>query len=462
MSLRLRLGLGIALVVALSLGVLGFAVVTSTRSSLLSIAHRQLEQSLSNRVRSSPPPRGTGRSATDPRVLATAHIVIGPDGSVVVAEPAGPPTDPRPLPDLTPTDIAALRNGRTVTANAVDGSLPYLVLGQTVPASGVLEIEALPVAEIDATISTLTNRFASGALITLLLAVVAVLILLIRGLRPLDHVIVTADAVAAGEREQRIVADRGPTEIRHLSAALDRMLQQQQSALTAKESSEALLRRFVADASHELQTPSTSVLGWAELQRKGALDAAGQQTAVARIEAESRRMARLVDELLLLARLDERRPFETHPVDLATIAREAVGDATAAGGDDHPIDLVAPAPVVVAGDAARLRQVFDNLLRNVRVHTPAGTRARVVVSSAGAHATVAVEDDGPGLDDEQLEHVFDRFWRGDTSRTRATGGSGLGLAIVSALIDAHHGAIGVAPRSGGGTVFTVSLPLTPG
>lgn len=454
MSLRLRLAVGIAVVVAASFSLLGFAVVTSTRADMQAQIQHLLEQSLTNRVNSRPHPPG---AAADPRVLATAHLAFAADGTAIAAEAAGPPSDPTPLPALSDSNVAALRAGRTLTVDAVDHSLRYLVKGATT-ADGRLEVEAAPLEDTDATISTLIRRFLLGTLITLLLATVAVVLVLRHGLRPLRKVVDTADAVAAGEREQRIPTDEGPSEIRHLSGALDRMLQQQRASLIEREDSEARLRRFISDASHELQTPITSVLGWTQLQRRGALDADGEAAAMARIESEAKRMSVLVEDLLLLARLDEHRPLQTLPTDLSAVAHDAVTDARAVE-PGRPIALAAPTPVMVRGDAARLRQVVDNLLRNVRVHTPAGTPATVAVTVVDGSARLSVTDSGPGIDPQHLGHVFDRFWRRDHSRTRATGGAGLGLAIVAALVEAHGGTVTADNTPTGGARFTVVLPL---
>jgi two-component system, OmpR family, sensor kinase len=227
--------------------------------------------------------------------------------------------------------------------------------------------------------------------------------------------------------------------------------------LQRQRASDAHLRRFIADASHELQTPITSVIGWTELLRKGALDAAGQTTATTRIDSEARRMSVLVEDLALLARLDERRSAERREVDLSAVARDAITDARAVDAA-RSVTLDAPHPMVVQGDPNQLRQVIDNLLRNVRVHTPAGTAAHVSIRSKPGHVVVVVDDEGPGIDPEHLAHVFARFWRQDVSRTRSTGGSGLGLAIVSAIVEAHHGSIGATNCPNGGARFTVQLP----
>ncbi len=457
MSLRLRLVIGISVVIAVSLGLLGFAVVKSTRNDLQGATTRQLERSLSNRVNANPRPPIAPGAESDPRGLATAHIAVSGNGDVIISEPAGPPSEPLPLPQLAAADITRLRTGVSLTVGSVDGSLRYLVLASPTT-DGRLEIEGAPLDGIDRTMSALITRFLLGAVIMLLLAAAAVMLVVSQGLRPLRKVIDTADAVAAGERDQRIPTDEGPSEIRHLSGALDRMLQQQRASLIEREESELRLRRFISDASHELQTPITSVLGWTELQRKGALDADGAAMAMARIESESRRMSVLVEDLLLLARLDEHRRLQQVSVDLAAVAHDAVIDAQAVE-PGRSITCDAPAPVMVSGDPARLRQVVDNLLRNVRVHTPTDAPAVVIVQAETTRARLTVDDSGPGIDPQNFAHVFDRFWRRDPSRTRATGGAGLGLAIVAALVDAHHGTVTASQSDTGGARFTVTIPL---
>ena len=461
MSLRLRLMIGISIVIAISLSLLGFAVVKSTRDDLQGATTRQLERSLSNRVNAGPRRPGGPETGTDPRGLATAHLAIDRFGQISIAEPAGPPSDPLPLPELTRAEITKLGRGASVTVASADGTVRYIVLARRSD-DGHLEVEAAPLNGIDNTMSSLITRFLVGALIMLLLAATAVALVVSHGLRPLRKVIETADAVAAGERDQRIPTDEGPSEIRHLSRALDRMLQQQRASLIELEESEIRLRRFISDASHELQTPITSVLGWTELQRKGALDADGAAMAMARIESESRRMSVLVDDLLMLARLDEHRPLQQLSVDLSALALDAVIDARAVE-PQRQITCDAPIPVRVSGDPARLRQVVDNLLRNVRVHTPPDSPALVIVRASETHARLIVDDNGPGIDPQNMVHVFDRFWRRDPSRTRATGGAGLGLAIVAALVEAHDGNVTLSRGESGGARFTVTFPLeTPG
>ena len=218
------------------------------------------------------------------------------------------------------------------------------------------------------------------------------------------------------------------------------------------------MAQLTYESTNAMQPPNSPVLVWAKLQRKGAFEAMESASAMERIEAESRRMAALVEELLLLARLDEHRSLNVVATDLAAVATDAVADARAVEAD-RPLSLEAPLPVVVMGDPDRLRQVVDNLLRNVRVHTPACAPAVVRVFAENGSARVLVEDSGPGIDPEALPHVFDRFWRRDHSRTRATGGAGLGLVIVLALTAAHGGSVTADNRPGGGAVFTLTMPL---
>ncbi len=224
---------------------------------------------------------------------------------------------------------------------------------------------------------------------------------------------------------------------------------------------EQRLRRFVADAAHELRTPLTSLRGYAELYRQGALpDEPAVRGAMGRIESEGARMARLVDDLLLLARLDQSRGLEMSPVDVIPIVREAL-EAFTVVDPDRPVTMSLPGMAMVVADRLRLRQIIDNLLSNVRTHTPAGTSVDVSVTSGSDQVTIAVTDTGPGIAAEDQERLFERFWRADPARTRSRGGTGLGLAIVQSLVEAHDGSITVKSQPGKGSTFTVTLPAAP-
>jgi two-component system OmpR family sensor kinase len=287
-------------------------------------------------------------------------------------------------------------------------------------------------------------------------------------LRPLGRVAETATrvaelplatgAVALAERVPEGDTDPG-TEVGQVGAALNLMLGHVEEALQARQASEQKVRQFVADASHELRTPLSSIRGYSELTRRSGEKLSPDIThALARIESESIRMTGLVEDLLLLARLDEGRELVFSEVDLVPLLADAVGDARAAG-QEHRWKLDTPGhPVIVEGDAARLHQVMANLLANAHRHTPAGTLVSAEIRENDGWASVAVEDDGPGIPESLQPLLFERFARGDGSRSRETGSTGLGLAIVAAVVEAHHGSV-AAESAPGRTRFTVRLPL---
>jgi two-component system OmpR family sensor kinase len=285
------------------------------------------------------------------------------------------------------------------------------------------------------------------------------------GLSPLQEMERTTAAIAGGALTERVPEESPGTELGRLARSFNLMLDHIQDAFRRRDETEAQLRRseerlrqFVADASHELRTPVAAVAAYAELFERGAASRPEDlRRVLSGIRQETARMARLVEDLLLLARLDEGRPLERAPVELVGLAADAV-EAARAVGPAWPVDLEATEPVEVMGDAGRLRQVLDNLLANVRAHTPEGTRATVRVSTDGLWAVVEVADNGPGLTPEQEARVFERFYRADPSRSRANGGAGLGLAIVAALVQAHGGTVGVDAAPGRGATFTVRLP----
>ena len=253
--------------------------------------------------------------------------------------------------------------------------------------------------------------------------------------------------------------DAADTEVGQVARALNTMLGRIESAFAERNATEARLRQFVADASHELRTPLAAVAAYAEMFDRGASvrpdDLARVMTG---IRAETDRMGQLVEDLLLLARLDEGQPLEHRPVEVVALAAKAIETATTVG-PDWPIRLHADQPVEVVGDPARLRQVVDNLLANIRAHTPPGTTALMRVSANANEAVVEVSDNGPGLTDEQVSRVFERFYRADPSRSRQRGGAGLGLGIVAAIVAAHGGRVAASSGPAGGAVFTVRLPL---
>ena len=379
-----------------------------------------------------------------------------------------PGDEPLPQPNLSAGRAQKAANGGPITVSAVKGGTRFRVQLRSLEDSGQLLVVAAPLNEVDDTLHQLVVVEGLVA-IAVLTGVFLVGLYLVRvGLRPLGRIETTAEAIAGGDLSQRVENDDPRTEVGRLGGALNAMLGQIEEAFDERTASENRLRRFVADASHELRTPLAAVRAYAELFDRGARERPEDlERAMTGIQRESRRMGILVDDLLLLARLDQGRPLERKPVELGDVAREAV-EAARTLDPGREIGLDANGSVVVQGDKERLRQVVDNLLANVRAHTPAGSAATVSVTNGGAQAVLEVADSGPGLSSDALEHAFERFYRGDASRSRDAGGAGLGLAITAAIAASHGGKASVVNEGrGGGDGLTVrvtlplSLPIAP-
>jgi two-component system OmpR family sensor kinase len=338
------------------------------------------------------------------------------------------------------------------------------------PVGDGVSIAALPLADTQSTLLQFALVTGGGVLVAVLIAGVAGAVIVRRTLAPLSRVAATATRVSELrlDRGEVQLAQRVPeadtdagTEVGQVGAALNRMLDHVGNALEARHNSETQVRQFVADASHELRTPLAAIRGYAELSRrsrKPVPDEVGH--VLRRVESEAQRMTALVEDLLLLARLDAGRPLAQDPVDLTMLVVDAVSDAHAAGPrHDWQLDLPEE-PVTVVGDEARLHQVLANLLANARTHTPEGTTVTVAVSAADRDAVLRVIDNGPGIPADLQPHIFERFARGDSSRSRAAGSTGLGLSIVHAVVTAHRGRVAV-DSAPGRTVFTVTLPRAP-
>ncbi|MFI0926155.1 ATP-binding protein [Streptomyces sp. NPDC021012] len=370
---------------------------------------------------------------------------------------------------LDAAQLAALaavpRDDRPHTVDLPGGLGSYRVAYAT-GANGEFLI-GLPLTEVEDALSTLVLVELSVTAAGLVAASLAGTVLVRIALRPLRRVAITARQVArlplhSGEvaLHQRVPeAEADPrTEVGQVGAALNRMLDHVHSALDARQQSETRVRQFVADASHELRTPLASIRGYAELTRRGH-EECGPDTrhALGRIESEATRMTGLVEDLLLLARLDAGRPLAYGTTDLVPLVVDAVSDARAAGPEHHWRLELPMGTALVRADGARLQQVLVNLLANARTHTPPGTKVTARVRTESASVLVDIEDDGPGIPPELLPAVFERFARGDASRSRHAGSTGLGLAIVRAVVLAHGGEVGVESAPGR-TVFTVRLP----
>jgi two-component system OmpR family sensor kinase len=456
MSLRARLLAGM-LVVSFVLVAVAVIIFRTTEANLVDRVDQQLAQAGTQL-----PPAGAqlgggtviGGSFVGPTAVSLVRIEGGEVTMIlrpnVNAEDLG-----RPRISVARA-YAAMRAGDTFTVPSTSGSSRYRVTALRTP-TGV-DVVGLSLHDVDATMSRL--RWVLVAAIAIVIGILGVVVfwVLRLGVRPIKRMTNTAGAIAAGDLSQRVPAEAEGTEARELGDALNTMLTTIEGAFAERAASEARLRRFVADASHELRTPVTTIRGYAELYRHGGLAQPDElDQAMRRTEQESVRMASLVDDLLLLARLDEGRPLARDPVDLGVLGIDAAADARAVA-PDRTITADVAEGVTVDGDEDRLRQVVGNLVGNALVHTPAGTPVSVRVHNGGGRAVVEVHDDGPGMTPDVAERAFERFSRADASRSRHAGGSGLGLAIVRAIVVAHGGEVSLDTAVGAGTTVRVELP----
>jgi len=405
---------------------------------------------------------GPGRGATGQFPIGTVVELLQPDGTEV-GDPLRydfPTSTSRALPVVpSPLPAATEQKPAVVTLAGTGGvSLYRAAIWPEDSFGGDYVLLAIPMDDVQASLSQLLlleGLIGLGVLFTT--AALALLIIRI-GLRPLQRMGVVAQDIAAGDLSRRVEPATPDTEIGRLGLALNAMLSQIEAAFAERTQSENTLRRFIADASHELRTPLTSVRGYAEMLRRGAEKSPEDSTlARRRIEEESVRMSRMVDDMLVLARLGQGRPLEAGPVDLQAIARDAVADAHAVA-PQRQISLEAPEEVVISGDDTRLRQAVGNLVRNALVHTPPETPIEVGLTTDDGVARVTVADHGPGLRTEDARRIFEPFYRADPSRSRDSGGVGLGLSIAAAVAGAHGGEVRVRDTPGGGATFEIDLP----
>ena len=487
MSLRGRLLIALVALLTVGLLVADAATYLQLREFLLDQTDNQLEQAASNgSTRDLGGPTGPGGPGGGGRRDRGRVQSEGLDGMLVGTLTSGtsiswhrgdyPTVVPDAPPDVSPTVIELAQAAGTtslgptdvttrLTVSSADGQVSYRVL-IAAEDDGDVVIVAVPLTVID---NTLARLLAIEMIVTLFVIAASVGIgtWLVRvGLHPLDDIGGTAAEIAAGDLSRRVEHVDERTEVGRLGTSLNTMLGQIETAFEERHASEQALRqseerlrRFVADASHELRTPLAAVQAYAELFERGASrHPEDLPRLMQNIHKESARMAVLIDDLLLLTRLDQGRPLDRKPVDLAAIAADAV-EAARVLDPSRAITLVTDDSVEVAGDRVRLRQIADNLLANTRIHTPPGTPIEVHVHAIDGAGVLAVADHGPGLTPEQSTNVFERFYRADESRARADGGTGLGLSIVAAIAQAHDGAADVQPTPGGGATFRIRIPL---
>ncbi|RDH78776.1 sensor histidine kinase [Mycolicibacterium moriokaense] len=456
----LRVGLVAATLVLVACGLLasGVAVTSILRHSLINRVDETLldaSRSWAQAPRRMPVPPMEPNPARPPSdfyvrgIDADGHIWMAVNDRS--AEPALPENnDVGPLP---------------VTVGSIDNSDVQWRAMSVHGAEDQITTVAIDLSDVQSTVRALIwSQAGIGAAVLLVLGIAGFWVVH-RSLRPLTEVERTAADIAAGQLDRRIPQRDPRTEVGRLSLALNGMLAQIQRAVASSESSaeqarrsEERMRRFITDASHELRTPLTTIRGFAELYRQGA--ARDIEMLMSRIESESRRMGLLVEDLLLLARLDAQRPLDRHRVDLLSLASDSVHDARSiAANREVTMEVIdGPGTPEVLGDEARLRQVLSNLVANALQHTPESARVTVRVGTDDDNAVLEVVDEGPGMSAEDAHRIFERFYRTDSSRDRASGGTGLGLSIVDSLVYAHGGSVSVTTAPGRGCRFTVRLP----
>jgi two-component system OmpR family sensor kinase len=485
-TLGRQLVIRVTVLVALAALLITTATALATRQVLMSQLDSQLD-TVTARVRDPAgawPTRGPDSGLLRPgQPIGTLAVLYASDGTpqasgmLTESGASGPyGADVAEIPDAAVNQLADVPTDGTKSSITLSGLGHYRVVGFQITAGDIdlgSIVVGVPMREVDETIIKLVGVAALLSLLAILGTVLAARSLVVRSLRPLNRVAATAQQVSQLKLDRGEVAlavrvppqDANPeSEVGRVGQALNHMLNNVEEALAARQASETRVRQFVADASHELRNPLAAIRGYAELTRRDReqipTDAA---YAMSRVESEAERMSRLVEDMLLLARLDSGPALDLKPCDLSEIVINAVSDARAAG-PDHVWQLNLPQyPVIAQGDQHRLYQVMINLLANARTHTPPGTKVRTDVWVDGMEAVVTVNDNGPGIPPEVSGRVFERFARGDASRKRAPdaargGSTGLGLAIVAAVVDAHRGTVTVASQPGH-TQFAVRLPL---
>ncbi len=473
LSLRTQLVLVTSVLIALAIAVTSLVAISALRAQMVHQLDEEMKASSSSLVSSV----GTSQTRQDGAVGSYRVYVLDQHGNVLHSI-AGADQQAENEPVLTGWDSEKVKKYHETgtTVNSRTGSNDWRIMPISLESSTNGQASSMVIAlplkqtnQVVALVGVLTFAF---GLATLAAAIAMTWVIVTRTFEPLARVEQTAAKIAAGDLSQRIEDYNPSNEIGNLAISLNTMLAQIESSFNAQAKSEAKMRRFVGDASHELRTPLVSIRGYSELYRQGALpNDEAVATAMGRIESESKRMGQLVEDLLTLARIDERRESKLAPFDLFHLAVDASNDAYATS-PDREVSLVgltddmAPTSAPVIGDESRMRQVVANLLTNAMRYTPAGTPLEIAVGvredvPGYPLSVIEVRDHGPGIHGEDRERVFERFYRTDTSRSRETGGTGLGLSIVAAILEQHDGSVHIEETPGGGATFVISLPFYP-
>jgi two-component system, OmpR family, sensor kinase len=458
MSLRARLIVAMA-VVGVVLVLAAIAITTTTETHLIGQLDDRLQEVAARQQGFAlpGPPRPDGEGPFSSFYVGRVDGV----GNVETDAKSVSKDGFQPIPDLPVDDIAHLQPGQHAYYSVgSDGGPRYRLLAVRPVDGDPAVVVATSRSDVDDAVHRLIAvEVAATAAIVAVLALVTFWVIRL-GVRPIKRMTATATSIAAGDLSQRVPDGVEGTEASELGVALNQMLGRIEDAFDERARSEDRLRRFVGDASHELRTPVTTIRGYAELYRAGGLEDENElRQAMRRTEQEAIRMGSLVDDLLLLARLDQGRPLERNPVRLEVLAEDAVRDARAVD-PKRSITTTIKHPVEVVGDDGRLRQVVGNLIRNAMVHTPEGTPVEVTVDRVDGRAILQVHDEGPGMSEEVAAQAFERFYRADPSRVRSRGSTGLGLAIVQATVAAHGGNVVLDTGPGKGTTVRIELPAS--
>lgn len=459
-------------------GLLSFGLITGTAAMVLFLQDRLIQQvdeqllATSRAIVNTAALEQISRGEMDSGLVPSNYFVLMQDPTF------GRPTEWTPehtleeygRPDLSNYSfpLATTEDARSQNVPNTEDGAPWRVMtiatqaGGAPAPTGMMTI-GLPLRSVDRTLSVFLQRVLIVDLLVITLGALIGSLVVTRAMRPLRQIEVVAGRIATGDLTQRVPQTHPPTtEVGSLARSLNIMLTQIERSFAHRQASERRMRRFVSDASHELRTPLATVRGYGELYRLGGIPEEELPRAMGRVESEATRMTGLVNDLLVLARLDEERPLNLDEVDLVVLAADAGADLRALD-PSRPVAVVGLneeqlEPVVVLADSDQLRQVLTNLVGNVVQHTPAGTPVELAVGRTEGGAVVEVRDHGPGVPPQDLERVFGRFYRTDVSRSRESGGTGLGLAIVAAIVAAHGGTTRAMPTTGGGLTVRVTLP----
>jgi two-component system, OmpR family, sensor kinase len=470
-TLRLRLTIILISVLATSTSAFAWLLVRATNTSLTKQMGDQLIAVASHDVLNAPPlsirtppsvdkskPESLSKQSVDGDVRRFARFLFRADGKLLDAQQSGTQNNTDPAVDLPEIGSVTQRamTDRITVRQSKDRSIRYLVLTSRV--KNGIRFDAASLADVDQHVRRLTLiGVIGGASVTLLASLLSAL-LINRVLRPVDRMVATSEKIASGDLSARIPAGNSKTELGRLGASLNRVLNTIEGANKGRDAKESELRRFLADASHELRTPITVVQGYTDLYADGALaDRHDLDLAMDRIDKQASRMSRLVQDLLLLANLEQSDFIHPTAINITELACESAREFLMTS-PDHPVQVVARSDIFAVVDAHRMRQVIDNLLNNVRCHTPTGTKTTISVKQGSQRVSILVQDSGPGIPFAQHGHLFERFWQGPAIDARPAGSSGLGLAIVESIVEAHGGTITVASNPQDGTTFTVDIP----